>query len=168
VQVHAILDRDYRPDSACKSVTRRLKSAGVHAHVWRKKELESYLLVPAAMARLSGADESWIESELESIAAGHENDVFARFSYERQRLAQHDHRVQALEEAKTEFDAVWKSHDERLAMCPPKEIMSHLNKKLQSGGWTTLSFEALAKALAEGEIPSEVTNVLDRIEDALG
>ena len=167
VRVHAILDRDYRPDFACTSVKKRLKGVGVHAHVWRRKELESYLLVPAAMARLSGADESWIEAELEGIAASLENEVFARFSVERQLLAQHDRRVQALEDAKAEFDNAWGSHDERLAMCPPKRILSELNKKLQAGGWKTLSFEGLAKALTAEEVPSEVTSVIERIEDAL-
>jgi predicted ATP-dependent endonuclease of OLD family len=167
VHVHAILDRDYRPDSTCRSVVARLKNVRVKAHVWRKKELESYLLVPAAMARLSGADEPWIEFELASIAASLENDVFARFSYERQRLAQHDHRVQALQEAKAEFDTAWDSQDQRLAMCPPKEILSELNKKLRSGGWKTLSFEALAKTLLADEVAPEVINVLERIEDAL-
>jgi energy-coupling factor transporter ATP-binding protein EcfA2 len=167
VRVYAILDRDYRPTPACKSVTSRLKGAGVDAHVWRKKELESYLLVPAAIARLSGADEPWLAAELEAIVSGLENEVFARFSYERQRLAQHDHRVQALQEAKAEFDAAWQSHDERLAMSPPKEILSDLNKKLRSGGWNTLSFEALSKALTADEVSTEVTRILERIEDAL-
>ena len=167
VRVRAILDRDYRPDSACRSLVRRLKNVGVSAHVWRKKELESYLLVPAAMARRSGADESWIEAELDGLAASLENEVFARFSYERQRLAQHDHRVQALQEAKAEFDAAWQSHDERLAMSPPKEILSALNKKLQSGGWKTLSFEALAKTLTSEEVPTEVSTLLERIEETL-
>jgi predicted ATPase len=167
VAVRAILDRDYRPESACKSVKGRLKNVGVSAHVWRRKELESYLLVPTAMARLSGADESWVETELENIAAGLENEVFARFSVERQRFAAHDHRVQALEKAKAEFDAAWESHDERLSMCPPKDVLSDLNKKLQAGGWRTLSFEALAKALTADEVPSEVVNVLERIEEAL-
>jgi hypothetical protein len=167
VAVQAILDRDYRPEAACRSVKQRLRRVGVVAHVWRRKELESYLLVPTAMARLSGADAAWAQAELEGIAAGLENEVFARFSFERQRVAAHDHRVQALEDAKAEFDAVWQSHDERLAMCPPKDLLSDLNKKLQAGGWSTLSFEALAKALTEDEVPSEVVNVLDRIEDAL-
>jgi hypothetical protein len=89
-------------------------------------------------------------------------------NFERERLAQHDHRVQALQEAKAEFDTAWQSHDERLSMSPPKDILSDVNKKFQSGGWKTLSFEALAKGLTKDEVATEVTNVLERIEDALG
>ena len=61
VEVFALLDRDYRSDPECKAVKDKLSRLGVHCHIWKRKELESYLLQPSAIARLTGADEQWLE-----------------------------------------------------------------------------------------------------------
>ena len=49
-----ILDRDYRPDSVIHDVEQDFRKEDITAHVWRRKELESYLLTPEVIARLAG------------------------------------------------------------------------------------------------------------------
>jgi hypothetical protein len=168
VTVFAILDREYRPDSACRNVTQRLRHIGVQCHVWKRKELESYLLDPDVLARLSGASADWVASELRAVASAMETEVFARFSVERQRLAPHDHQVQAIEEAKREFEELWRHIGHRLWMCPPKEILSALNQRFGTAGYKTLAFPMIARAFTSVEVPGEIRNVLERIEDSLG
>jgi hypothetical protein len=65
-----LLDRDYRSDAECKEVERRLKEVKVTGHVWKRKELESYLLDSKVIARVTGADERWVEDALTSAAGG--------------------------------------------------------------------------------------------------
>ncbi len=83
VHTLVVLDRDYRTDEQIGSVEARLAAIGVAAHVWRRKELESYFLVPAAVARRSGARSDDVESELLRLAAGKKEEVFARILAER-------------------------------------------------------------------------------------
>jgi energy-coupling factor transporter ATP-binding protein EcfA2 len=63
VDVFVILDRDYRTDDEVRRVTRALNEIDVFAHVWRRKELESYLLESALIARALGISESEAERQ---------------------------------------------------------------------------------------------------------
>jgi hypothetical protein len=164
VKVFAVLDRDYRPTAACTSVKQRLARIGVDCHVWKRKELESYLLDHETIAELSGADPRWVKSELDAIAAGLETEVFARMSYERQRLAPHDHQVQAIERAKADFDESWQDLQQRLWMCPPKDVLQRLNASLQRESFKTVSFRSIAKGMNESHIPAELGNLLEKID----
>lgn len=52
VTVYCVLDSDFHTD---KEIAQRLSDAaekGVNLHVWRRKEIENYFLVPAAIARV--------------------------------------------------------------------------------------------------------------------
>lgn len=76
VKVFVLLDRDYRAAEECKQVELRLRSVHVSCHVWKRKELESYLLDARAVARVTGADEDWVEEALAEAAEESEDDVF--------------------------------------------------------------------------------------------
>jgi hypothetical protein len=166
VTVFAVLDRDYRPEAACNSVKRRLAAVGVKSHVWKRKELESYLLDAEAIAELSGGDADEVGRQLNEIAATLETEVLARMSFERQRLAPHDHQVQALEAAKIDFDASWADAQRRLWMCPPKTVLQELNKRLQAEKLTPVSFRAVARRMRSENIPSELQNLLEKVEES--
>lgn len=68
VKVLVVLDRDYRSDIQVGDVVTRLAAIGVACHVWKRKELESYVLEPATIARIAGATRSDVESQLTVIA----------------------------------------------------------------------------------------------------
>jgi hypothetical protein len=166
VAVFAVLDRDYRPSDACTSVKNRLAAVGVQCHVWKRKELESYLLDAETIATLSGSPLEGVISQLEEIAAGLENEVFARFQFERQRVAAHDHQVQAIETAKGDFEVSWADLRGRLWMCPAKTVLQRLNTELQGNGKMTVSFRAIARRMTEANIPTELRNLLEKIEES--
>lgn len=54
---YVILDRDYRTQEACSAVEAQFAAAQVDVHIWKRKELESYLLTPSVISRVSGAPE---------------------------------------------------------------------------------------------------------------
>jgi energy-coupling factor transporter ATP-binding protein EcfA2 len=67
VRVFVLLDRDYRTDTQVRDIERKLGAVGVTAHVWRRKELESYLLESTTIARLSGLDKTEVTERLRKI-----------------------------------------------------------------------------------------------------
>jgi energy-coupling factor transporter ATP-binding protein EcfA2 len=166
VKVFVVLDRDYRPDAACRSVKQRLARVGVRCTIWKKKELESYFLVPTVLSRLTGEPIEWIETKLAEIADGLEDEVFALFTTERQKLVSRDRYPQVVRQAKREFDELWAQPVARLDLSPPKDVLSGLNQALQSSNRQALSFPAIARAMTAEDIPHELAGVLERVEEA--
>ncbi len=59
-----ILDRDYRSDVEVQSLSAALTEAGLNVHIWRRHEIESYLLNPSAISRRSGAPTNMVHELL--------------------------------------------------------------------------------------------------------
>jgi energy-coupling factor transporter ATP-binding protein EcfA2 len=168
IETFVILDRDYRPETVRADVMTRMAASGIRGHVWARKELESYLLTSAAIARLSGAKPETVTKWLNGITAGMESDVFGRLLDERLKAevdGQH-HAVSVTTAFKSEFDSAWASPQFRLATCPPKQVVSSLNAKLQAKGLKPVSIAALARGHRRRELASEVVDLLTQIEAA--
>lgn len=52
IRVFCLLDRDYHTDSEINDRLEESKKRGVELHIWSKKEIENYLLVPETIARI--------------------------------------------------------------------------------------------------------------------
>ncbi len=64
LKIFVVLDRDYRSDTVVGDIEQRFEAAGMSAHVWQRKELESYLLTPAVIARLASLEEQVVSQML--------------------------------------------------------------------------------------------------------
>lgn len=164
--VHVILDRDYRIDDAIDRVRRQLRNAAITPHVWRRKEIENYLLSPSAIARLSGASETWVKEALAECVVQLEDDVYAQIQAEYTRYFRKTGRDQAtiFKEAKKRADAIWKDPQRRLHACGGKDLLRLLNARLQKAKHDPVRIQRLAKSLRKSEIPDEIRSVLEAIE----
>jgi predicted ATP-dependent endonuclease of OLD family len=168
VQEWVVLDRDYRSEPETRRTKAEFTKLGIKCHVWKRKELESYLLAPRAMSKLSGADADWVADQLENIAAGMKTRVQSALANARQgRERDQSRREQILREALEDFDALWAEEENRLDLCPAKEVLSQLNQRLQASGKKAVSAVAIAREMREDEIPAEMAAVLRQIEDDL-
>lgn len=166
VHLAVALDRDYRPDEAVEDVKSKLKDVGVDCHVWNRKELENYLLVSSAIARVSGADAEVIIEKLEKISESQRTHVLARRNDAAQDylVDRHKHRVTVMEEAQEKFERLWESEDRRLELVPAKETLAALNVWLQSEGFKPVSSRAIAASMTANEIPAEMAEFLEDLE----
>ena len=166
IETFVILDRDYRPEEVCASVIDRFNDAGIHGHVWKRKELESYLLDARVIARLSGANPATVTKWLNKITKSMGGDVFGRLLDEKFKVevGGKKHAVTITTGFKPEFDAAWLDARYRLEVCPPKQVVSSLNERLQTKGFRPVSLVALARAHRRSEIPVEVSTLLSLIE----
>jgi len=169
VKTFVLLDRDYHTDAAIDKVTANLTGAGVAAHVWVRKELESYLLDSAVMARCAGVPIEEMESILDSAVESCKDDVLAQLVFERQRevrpTGQHD--TKTFTEVKKEFDAVWKIPERRRALVPAKIVLSKCNTALQAAGHGTVDAVQLAREIRSSELDPEMVAALLKVEGAL-
>ncbi len=164
--VHVILDRDYRIDDAIDRVRRHLRKAEITPHVWRRKEIENYLLSASAIARLSGASETWVKEALAECVDQLEDDVYSQIQAEYTRYFRKAGRAQAtiFKEAKKRADAIWKDPQRRQHACGGKDLLRLLNARLQKAKHDPVRIQRLAKSLRKSEIPDEVRSVLETIE----
>ncbi|MXY09513.1 MAG: AAA family ATPase [Acidimicrobiaceae bacterium] len=169
VEVFVLLDRDYRADADVDQVRSTLEAADIHAHVWRRKELESYLLDPTALARVSDASPSYVSSQLESITDAMTEDVLAQFAEKRHFFSASGKKDIAgtIRDTNTELrplvvDPMWRLH-----RYPAKEILTGLNGDLQRAGHTTVSAKNLARQLLASEIPEEMRNWLYEVDSSI-
>lgn len=170
VATFVILDRDYRSDAASEAVVARLDALDIRCHVWRRKELESYLLVPHAIARHTKADADWVDAELGAAAAAMSTAVFARALDEklREAVTAAAHRVSVTEAFQHHFDLEWADPQRRLDLCPPKELIRSLNSSLAASGLGQISMRALAKVIRASEVAPELRDILLEVEASLG
>jgi hypothetical protein len=167
VALVVFLDRGYQTNTAADAIIERLGRVSVAAHVWTRKELESYLLVPDAIARLSGADASWILDQLVETTETMKHALAARRLQERLKEdvdADH-HQVTVTEAFWNEFDTEWRDVQWRLGVCDPKKLMSELNRALASAGHETISAQRLSAELEEDEIADELRGALASVEE---
>ena len=169
VEVHVLLDRDYRADPDVDEVRSSLEEIGVHAHVWRRKELESYLLEPAALARESNSSEHFISSQLESITDDMTERALAQFAEKRHFSSKTGKKdiASTLSETYTELRPRAANPAWRLHRYPAKEILKALNRVLQQAGHDTVSTKNLARRLLPSEIPDEMHNWLIEVDRSI-
>ena len=169
VEVFVLLDRDYRPDEEVVKVRSTLEAIDIHAHIWKRKELENYLLDPEALARSSNTVPSYISAQLASITDDMTEDVLAQFAEKRHFCSpsRKKHLARTIRETNTELrprvvDPMWRLH-----RYPAKAILNALNKDLQQAGHTTVSAKNLARQLLPSEIPEEMRNWLNEVDSSI-
>ena len=169
VQSFVILDRDYRSDAASAAVVAEFQRIGIACHIWSRKEIESYLLVPSLLARVSGLSVSDVSSILSGVVNSLRGKVFARAlaAAQEERVGPTTHRVNVIEDFEPQFAESWNDTSRRLALVPPKEVLSQFNAEAVERGGRPVSAAKLAKAARAGEIDSEIGNVFDRVEELL-
>jgi len=173
IRIYCILDRDYHSGDEVAERLADAASRGVELHVWRRKEIENYLLVPAAIARVIAesmrpdtntptAEE--VSSEISTTAD------FLRQTIEdgiaTEHLARHkrDGLQSANRAARQRVEKVWESFEGRLAVVPGSTMLAKLSEWSQERFGVSLSATRIARNLEREEIAPEVVAVLDAIE----
>ena len=163
-----ILDRDYRSAAELTRTKTEFSRLEIKCHIWKQKELESYLLVPRAIAKRSGADEDWVVTQLASIADGMKTLVQSAMGSARQaRERDQSRREQVLLEALSDFDTLWANETRRLDLCPAKNVLSQLNRRLQADGMKAVSGVGLAREIRRAEIAGEMATLINEIEEQI-
>jgi hypothetical protein len=110
-----------------------------------------------------------ISDWLRELAGLQENDVFSRLLDDKMRAEKDakNHAVTIMTAFKPQFEQLWAEEDKRLALCPPKQLISGLNAKLQANGFKATSIVAIARAHKVSEVPEEVSALLNAIELAV-
>ena len=169
IRIFVILDRDYRPDNVITEVEQAFGKNDISAHVWRRKELESYLLTPEVIARLAGGPLPVVAEIIDSVTAEMGDYVFSQMLGERVKVEVSAKRdaTEVTRSLKKEFDQLWQDGEYRLHCSPAKRVLSGVNRRLTEAKLRSLMVNNLAAAHRIEEISPEISGTLRRVEEAV-
>ena len=176
LKLMVVADRDYHPDP--DKLEMSLANEHIEWHVWRRTEIENYLLDVGVVARLVGAqaaqrtiDEALLEREFERLL-------------DESKVVANDRLVQAFEERRKRERAGWSaatmsrmareyldSHweNERIELADAKDVvLPGIKRWLQSGGFGQFSDRRLAGEFERDELPDEIHDVAKRLASFAG
>jgi len=173
ITTYCILDADYHTEETIKERYRDAERRGVKLHIWSQKEIENYLLVPAAISRLikkqatkgtTMPSPQKIRKQMENIAQDLEVQVFDALSTE---LFLQDRSLGSGGANKLARKILKSKKNEPgglLALVSGKAVISQLSRWTQKRFGVALNAVKIAREIRAEEIPEEVVEVISAIE----
>lgn len=171
IRVFCLLDRDYHSEQEINNRLEESKRRGVELHIWTRKEIENYLIVPEAIARIINMSrkirgqkvtkEIVIEKIMEITESLKDDtiDAIATEHLEERKIKK------ANTIAREIVNKQWSNFDDRISVLSGKAILALLSTWTQQEFAFSFSPIRLARALRKNEIPEEMGKVLSSIED---
>lgn len=174
-----IFDRDYRSKGEADKEITQLKKIVDFAHIHARKEIENYLLEPAAIERAllqritehnKRSDENVqyeerIEDILERLTDSLKSKIQSQFlskraAFEKTKSSGLD-QATITEKLLNEFDGIWRELLKRLEIVPGKELLAKLNQYLQATYKVTLTALGIISAMRQDEVPEEILTLME-------
>jgi len=177
----ALLDKDYRSDGERVSITSHCEKFCNYGTIHTCKEIENFLLVPAAMdraaarkvadqARRTGVERTY-GGDAAALLDNFANErrsyvtsqcVTARIRFERTNSPGLD-QATVTEAALKEVESCWNDRTSKLQVIPGKDALSMFNQYLQSECGVSVTPTAIVDAMRVDEIPNEMRTLLEDI-----
>lgn len=178
--ISAVYDRDYFCDEQVADVLERLRMNLKLAWVLDRKEIENYLLVPAALDRaivrsLNASrkhrrdDKDLVVDSaqlLDNITQPLKGEVLSQLMARR-----HDYLrptgvdpSQLYKDVLGVFDSRWATLDTRIELVPGKEVLRVFRQRVQDDYGVTLTEARIAESLNKEDIPTDMRRLIDELE----
>lgn len=173
ILTYCFLDSDYHHDEQIDARYAEAKTHGVELHIWSRKEIENFLIVPTAIQRViafgckaqkTPPTIKEVEEEIDRIAESLRDEIFDNLCTEfatNKALAAGT----ANKRARERLTEAWSTFEGRISIVPGKQMVSALS------GWSQKNFSAsfnatkIASSLQETEIHPEIRAVVEVIEN---
>lgn len=176
LEMFVVADRDYHPD--IDNLEKTLPSDNICWHIWRRVEIENYLLHLPAITRLVGPGEGQL-----TLDEGRLKDEFNRL-IESSRDTANDRLVQAFDEMRRQASKSWdaatmarkareylEAHwdTDKIALADAKDVvLPGIKRWLQKNGVGQFSDKKLAETLKPSDLPEEVHQLAHRLAEFVG
>ena len=178
IRAGIILDKDYRSDGERDQILKDCKAISEYVIVHKRKEIENFLLVPAAIDRAvvrriadkkkrTGAKieyENSAERLLMEFCQQKKSYVTSQYLDFKRRFSKINmptvHDATTTEIALDEIDVQWNLEESRLALVPGKDALSYINKELQLKYGISITTTAIIDSMQENEVPQEMIDLI--------
>jgi hypothetical protein len=177
----AVMDKDYRSDAERASITVQCQTFCNYVAIHSCKEIENFLLVPAALdraaarkvtdqARRTGVDKTYsgdAAALLDNFANERKNYVTSQYQTSRAQFERTNSPKLNLatvnEAALNEFESCWNDRTSRLQVISGKDALSTFNRYLQEEYGVSVTPASIIEAMRSDEIPDEMRRLLQDI-----
>jgi energy-coupling factor transporter ATP-binding protein EcfA2 len=172
--VYCILDSDYFPKEEIKKRLIEARNCNVNLHIWKYKEIENYLIQPAAIQRVINSQirkrikaPTIKEVSLQIDAAIDESKDSTLDAISTEILSRNKGLGAggANKIARQRIDKAWKTQKGRIGIVSGKELFTSLSKWSQDNYSVSLSPALVARNLYSSEIDDELKYVVSSIEN---
>lgn len=173
ITTYCVLDSDFFTEGEKQHRHEQATERNVQLHIWRKKEIENYLLVAQPVQRLIGGridnpartpDINTIEQVLDRIADELRDptvDALAQQYYNQERALG---LASANQKARQRVDAAWTTREGRLGVISGKEAFSQLAAWSQDNFSVSFGTLSVAQQFRAVEIPDEIGQVIRLVQ----
>ncbi len=177
----AIFDRDFRSDAEADSILAALSTSCKLAKIHSRKEIENYLLVPAALDRAIGlriADQNkrggrtqatavdagaLLDKIVEDVRLDSQSQFVAAFVRYYRTQTSEDPSV-LTRQALLAWEQRWSVSEERRALIPGKAVLARLNSVIMDAYGVSVSTAAVIRAFTVDEVVIEMKELIDDID----
>jgi AAA15 family ATPase/GTPase len=170
IKTYCILDSDYHLESEKNKRYSEAKKYRLNLHIWQRKEIENYLLLPSAITRIILRQKRNnvnlkicdIETQLDLIADQMKDDTIDNFSTE---FKAQDHALTvktANQEARKLVNLDWNS--KKFELIGGKTVISRLSDWSSKKYKVSLNAFKIAREIHSNEIPLEIKEIIKSIE----
>jgi hypothetical protein len=172
ITTYCLFDSDYHTQEQITVRQKEAASHGVELHIWSKKEIENFLIVPSAVQRIiafgckSNCTPPTVDTvtrEIDRIANCLKDDLFDNLCTEYASNRAHAAGT-ANKYARERLSQAWGTFAGRVSIIPGKQAISLLSDWSQKNFGATLNANKLATTLQIEEIDSELASVVEAIE----
>lgn len=174
-----ILDRDYRSDAERNNITKQCRAVADYVSLHDRKEIENYLLVPAAIDRAiekalakrsspSKFMQPWAGPAIDEFAANKKAYVQSQYVSQARVFgrvaAANRHETEISEEVLEQIEGLWATPDGRVGLIPGKDALGYLNERLQAEFGVSVTPGAIVDAMRPDEIPKSVIELVAMLQ----
>ncbi len=171
---YCLFDSDFHTEQDKEERYADATSRSVRLHIWKRKEIENYVIVPSAIHRviILGINESKqppfvsdiqvkidqiIESQKEGIQDNYANEFY---------LKNRSFGIQAANKsARTLLESSWLTIESRISICSGKDLISELSNWSNSKFGVSFNAARIVRTIREDEIPQEMKSIVGAIEN---
>lgn len=174
ITVYCILDSDYHPPEVLDERRTAAATAGVELHIWKKKEIENYLVVPTAIHRVIATraarrtqppSVNEVRSKVDELASALRNDVQDAVGTEYLARDRASGLKAANRAARQYIEPAWQTPEGRLSRVSGKAILTALSAWSQSEFGVSFGANTILAQMQPNEVDAEMRRVVRSIEE---
>lgn len=161
----AILDSDYFPDEMLAEQAEAAKNNKLNLHIWKRKEIENYLLEPPVLYRLINGKEAYGEflNKLEALADKYKDDVFDQYAAQLIRYDKSLNTSTANKKAREFIRQNWNSLESKLSLVSGKKMLKEINQWMNKEYKIKCTMNILFREFTKEDVCDEMKEIINQL-----
>ncbi len=167
IKTICVLDRDYYSDEYHEKQIQKAEENHLHLHIWKRKEIENYLIVPDVLYRIvdnNNLDYNTFIDEFECIVESYKYEVevdLAEFMHIEDKKLEFK---TCIKNAKSELAEKWGTLNDKLAIVPGKAFLKRINSWMYETYGVRCSKQVIIDNMKPSDVDNDIISLFKKLE----